>query len=91
MKEKEPEVFTDYEIKPLTLSQREECMNGAMVTDTMFTQVLKWIRFGLTKLKGVAITEDNFEEEVNKLGDLELYDIAGDIREQTQFPSKKKS
>jgi len=88
---KNEEVFTDYEIRSLTLSQREECMNGALATDTMFTQVLKWIRFGLLKLKGVAITEDNFDDEVNKLGDMELYDIAGDIREKTQFPDKKKS
>ena len=85
------ETFTDYKIKPLTLSEREDCSNRYFAMKNIFTQTMTWIRYGLIELKGIQITKDNFDIEVVKLDDDEIADIALDIREKTQFPNKKKS
>lgn len=90
-KTKKETVFTDYELRPLTLDEREDCSNRYFAIKDAFTQLLTWIQYGLTKLKGVEITKENFKEEINKLSDNQLADIAVDIRERTQFPDKKKS
>lgn len=94
MTKKKP--FSDFKIRPLTLSEREICSNKVMEFREFFTQALIWIRYGLTELKGVKITRDNpdgggnFDEEVNKITDEQITDISLAIREATQFPDKKK-
>ena len=81
----------DYKLKDLSLSEREDCSNQIMNLRNFFTQTLSWMRCGLTELKGVKITKDNFDNEIIKLSDDEITDISADIRERTQFPNKKKS
>ena len=81
----------DYKLKPLTLSEREDCSNQYIRLSTWFTQTLSWMRCGLIELKGVKITKDNFDTEVVKLDDDDITDISADIRERTQHPDKKKS
>ena len=89
-KSEEPKPFTDFKIRPLTLKEREICSNQAMEFKSFFTQILIWIRYGLIELKGIKITENNFDEEVNKFSDQKISDISFAIREATQFPDKKK-
>ena len=81
----------DYKLKDLSLSEREDCSNQFINLRNWFTQTLSWMRYGLTELKGVEITKDNFDGEIIKLSDDEITDISADIRERTQFPNKKKS
>lgn len=90
-KEPDREPFTDFKFRPLTLREREICSNKVMEFKDFFTQILIWIRYGLTELKGVEITKENFDEEVNNLGNEDMADISLAIRMATEFPGKKKS
>lgn len=80
----------DFKTKPLTLSQREHCSNKQLMENIYFTSTILWLRCGLDELKGEKITEKNFDEKVVLLSDEEIIEIAIKIREETQFPDKKK-
>jgi hypothetical protein len=88
-----------YELKPLTLAEREICSNkltevnisGSVVIREGFTYILRWLKYGLKSIEGVEIFEANFDSEVNKLNDDDIADISNAIKEATQFPNKKKS
>ena len=86
--------------KHLTLSQRIECNRirttavpddkGYLIVDVMWNRI-NYIREGLDTLNGVKITNDNFDEELNKLSDIELYEISDDIFNKANISKKKKS
>lgn len=90
----------DFTTKPLSLSQRIECnqvrtkaepdKNGYIIVDVMWNKV-NYIRAGIDTLNGVKITETNFDEELNKLSDDEIFEISEDIFNKANLSKKKKS
>ncbi len=87
-----------FETKLLNLAQRIEVndieceMNvstGSVIVRNMFAQRVKYLRYGLKSLNGIEITEDNFDEQVNKLTNDEIEEISGKIAEETNLSKKK--
>jgi len=89
----------EYELKPLTLAEREICNNAKATIinfrrieiDKPFTIKLTWLRFGLKSIEGIEITDENRDEQLNTLSDVEMEEIMGEISERTNGGFKKKS
>jgi len=85
--------------KYLTLQQRIECndlipveMNPGLGTYTIkdaFKAMLLYLKYGLDTLNEIKITEENFDEQVNKLSTDEIKKISDQIAEETNFSKKK--
>ena len=89
---------TEYELRPLSLAEREICNNARavirgmteVVIENAFSKTLKWLTFGLTSLDGVEITDENREKLINTLSNDEIQEISGEISERTNGGIKKK-
>ena len=89
----------DFTTKPLSLSQRIECNRvklevtpgGGVITDQAFDTQIKFIRYGLKSVKGVEVSDDNFDEVANGLTNEEIKTIADQVADETNFSKKKKS
>ena len=89
----------EYELKPLSLSERENCNNAKavirgmteVVIENAFSNTLKWIMYGLKSLEGTEITKDNRNELINTLSNKEMDEISGEISDITNGGIKKKS
>jgi len=89
----------EYELKPLSLAERENCNNAKavirgmteVVIENAFSITLKWIIYGLKSLEGVEITNENRNQLINTLSNKEMDEISGEISEVTNGGIKKKS
>ena len=89
----------EYELKPLSLAERETCNNAKavirgmteVVIEDSFTKILRWLRFGLKSIDGVEITVENRDEEINQLSNEDITEIADEISTRTNGGIKKKS
>ena len=89
----------EYELKPLSLAERENCNNARavirgmteVVIENAFSITLKWIIYGLKSLEGVEITNENRNQLINTLSNKEMDEISGEISEVTNGGIKKKS
>lgn len=88
----------NYETKPLTLEQRVECndikteMNpeaGTVIVHDVFSQRVKYLRYGLKTLEGKEVTKDNFDELAMTLSNDDITVISDKIAEETNFSKKK--
>ena len=89
----------DYELKPLTLAEREICNNGRaiirdgkdIVIEDIFSKTICWLRYGLKSLNGVELNPANRDELINTLSNDEITEIANEIASRTNGGLKKKS
>jgi len=89
----------EYELKPLSLAERENCNNARavirgmteVVIENAFSKTLKWVIYGLKSLEGVEITAENRDKIINTLSNDEIDQISGEISEVTNGGIKKKS
>ena len=89
----------EYEIRPLSLAEREICNNARavirgmteVVIENAFTITLRWLRYGLKSLDGIEITPENSDDMINSLSNDEINEISNKISEQTNTGVKKKS
>ena len=89
----------EYELKDLTLADREFCNNAKAVIrglnqitiENAFSVTLRWVRKGLKSLDGVEINDDNREDQINTLSNEDIEEISGTISERTNLGTKKKS
>ncbi len=90
----------EYKLKPLTLNQRIECNDvtkefnpskGTVIVSKSFSNRILWLKYGLDEINGIKINENNFDTEVMKLNDNEIFSISDEIAEVTNFSTKKNS
>lgn len=89
----------EYELRPLSLAEREICNNARaiirnmteVVIENAFSKTLKWLVFGLKSLEGIDLTAENRDEQINTLSNDEITEISGEISERTNGGTKKKS
>jgi len=89
----------EYELKDLTLADREFCNNAKAVIrglnqitiENAFSVTLRWVRKGLKSLDGVEINDDNREDQINTLSNEDIEEISGTVSERTNLGTKKKS
>ena len=90
----------EFTTKLLTLKQRIEvndlevemnAVTGSVIVRNMFAQRVKYLCYGLKSLGGIEITEDNFDEQINKLTNNEIEKISDKIAEETNLSKKKRS
>lgn len=89
----------EYELKPLSLAEREICNNAKAVIRNMteiviensFSKMLNWLIYGLKSLEGIELTKENRDEQINQLSNDDINEISGEISERTNGGFKKKS
>lgn len=77
------------ETKPLSLSQRERLSNLGFQSDMIFSLHLFACRCGVLKIDGIEINDENFDNEINKLGNQEILWIGEKIISETTMNKKK--
>lgn len=92
------ETGVNYELRYLTLAEREKCNNrrvevngnNTVILENSFGILTEWLKFGLIEFDGVKVTDANREEVINSMSDDEIREVAGVIAERTSSGIKKK-